>query len=322
MIPAPVTVCGVQTGALRIGSLCIHVDATSAIYLEDLSAIYCTALIDPGTAPAAGLHLTIVESPDLASVAVPADGMILTPNGEMHTEAMLAQTALDGDNPRAKFSVIAENLSADERRIYLVVLLNKILFRLGCIRLHASAVSLDDKVSVFIGDRGAGKSSTCAFLAGQGALILADDDVLMKYDGNSCAVSGCDETMRIMADAELRLFGGLNVPVQLFGGVPKKQIATAERFATEPYVDHGLDRMFFSSVGERFSVRRLTPGHVVMRLMSTLIPSNRFAGASDHEQTLDYLAGVAGRVTAYELTLSRDFKGLDCLLAFLKGDGN
>ncbi len=311
-----------RTGALRIGSLCVHVDATCDIYLEDLAAIYCTALLDTRGSPSAGLYLSIVDAPGPPPVRVPVDGMILTPDGGLHTEAMFAQTALEGGVPRAQFTVFAQDLTPDERQIYLVVLLNKILFRMGYMRLHASAVALDDKVSVFIGDRGAGKSSTCAFLAGRGALVLADDDVFLNYNGKTCAVSGCDETMRIMADAEAQLFGRLDVPATLFGGIPKKQIATADRFAAEPYVDHDLDRMFFSRVGASYSVRPLTPGHVVMRLMNTLIPSNRFAGAGDHAQTLDYLADIAGKVDAYELTLSRDFTGLDRLFTFLKGVGN
>ncbi len=304
-------------GAFRVGSLCVHADATRDVYLEDFSSFFAAEIQDPRDVPSAGMYLTIVEAPGPSPIAVPNDGMVITAAGEIHTEAMFAQTGHEDGVPIARVTVFAENLNLDERRIYLVVLLNKLLFRLGYMRLHSSAVALDGKVNVFIGDRGAGKSSICAFLAGRGGLVLADDDVMLHYGGDVCVVSGCDETMRIMADTERHLFGRLDAPVEMFGGKPKKQIMTAERFSIEPYVDHALDRMFFPRVGESFSVMRVTPSRVVMRLMNSLVLYNRFAGAGDHKQTLDYLADVAARINAYELTLSPDFSDLEQLQAFL-----
>ncbi len=307
-----------STGTLRLGSLVIHVDAPRPIYLEDLAAIYGVPLHDAGDVQFAGLHLEIVEVPGPPSVEVPPDGMVITPDGTLHTEAMFAQTALGGGESRVRLTVLTTALREDKRHMYLVVLLNKIFFWMGYTRLHASAISLDGKGSIFIGDRGAGKSSICAYLAGRGGLVLADDDVMLHYDGNSCAVSGCDETMKFMDDAEKHLFGRLDVPVADFGGIPKKEIVTAERFATEPYVNHGLDRIFYPRVGEGFAVKRMSSSQLVMRLMSTLVQANRFAGAQDPALTLGYVVDVADQVAAYELNLSRDFDGLDQLFGFLK----
>lgn len=303
------------SGFLRFGSLGVVVDAPRRVYLEDLEAIYCTPLTD--RASPALVNIEIVEAFGSLPVKVPPDGMVITPEGALHTEAMFAQTALGGDEPRVRLTVFAAALPENERRVYLFVLLNKILFWLGYLRLHASAVALDGRASVFIGDRGAGKSSICAYLAGRGAVVLADDDVMLNYSGDGCVVSGCDESMRIMGDAEQHLFGHLDVPAVSFGGFLKKEIVTADRFAVAPYVDHELSCMFFPRVGERFAMRRLQSSRVVMRLMKTLVPSNRFAGSRDHAQTLNYLADVAARVPAYDLTLSRDFDGLERLFEFL-----
>lgn len=326
MTPASKTGGARSTGALRIGSLGVHIDAPRPIYLEDLAAIFSTELHRCDDVPATGLHLEIAELSGPPNVKVPPDGIVITPESALYTEAMFAQTALDGSRPHARLNVFVPDLSDDERRIYLVVLLNKILVWMGYTRLHASAISLDGKANVFIGDRGAGKSTICAYLAGRGGLVLADDDVILHHDGNAYAVSGCDETMRIMDDAETHLFGRLDVPARDFSGFAKKEIVTAERFAGEPYIDHNLDRMFFPRVGGDFSVKRLSSGQLVMRLMSALaggarwrpVPASRFAAAQDHARTLSYIADVADRVSAYELTLSRDFVGLDRLFEFLK----
>lgn len=317
-------------GALRIGSLGVHVDAPRRIYLEDLAAINSTALHDTGDVPSVGLHLEIVEQSGSPRVEVRAGEIIITPEGGLHTEAMSAKTDLDGSAPRARLTVYDPDLSEGERRVYLVVLLNKILFWMGYTRLHASAISLDGMTNVFIGNRGAGKSTICAYLAGCGGLVLADDDVMLRYDGSSYAVSGCDETMRIMDDAEKHLFGRLDVTARDFSGFAKKEIVTADRFVAEPYVDHGLDRMFFPSVGEAFAIKRLSSSRLVMRLMSTLagsarwlpVPASRFAGAQDNARTMSYAVDIADRVAGYELTLSRDFDGLDRLFKFLESGSN
>ncbi len=307
-------------GALRLGRLCIHISAPSQVYLEDLAAIYAATLHDLDKVPSAELHLDIFEDPERPNVEIPPDGLVIVPPGELYTEAMFTRTTFGDGSPRVRLTVMDTTLRMDRRHMYLVVLLNKIFFQMGYIRLHSSAVSLDGKANAFIGERGAGKSTTCAYLAGRGGLILADDDVMMRYDGNSVLVSGCDERMRVMPDTEEHLFGRLDIQLQEFGGFLKKEIRTADRFSTQPYVDHGLNRIFFPRVGEKFSIKILPPSQLIMRLMSILVPVNRFAGPSDHSKTLQMLTDIAGRVSVYDLTLSRDFKDLDHLFDFLKSD--
>lgn len=296
---------------LRIGSLRVEVDAPHDLYSRDFAEIFSTVLRRPNDELPAGLHVDVVEDPGSSPVVVPPDGLVITAEGTLHTEAIDALTMLEGDTPRARFTVHKVDLTDEERRIYLVVLLNKILFWIGYVRQHASAVALDGAASIFVGDRGAGKSSTCAYLAGRGALVLADDDVMIRRDGKAFTVSGCDETMRIMVDAERRLFGHLDAPALDFGGIPKKQITTADHFRIAPFADYPLKRIFFPRIGEAFVADRLPPSRVAMRLLHTMAPSNRFAGTLDHARALGYVTDLAARVPAYALTLTRDYGGLD-----------
>ena len=82
----------------------------------------------------------------------------------LHTEAMDVLASLESDAPRARFTVHKVNLPDEERRIYLVVLLNKILFWMGYVRQHSSAVSLDGRASMFVGDRGQAKAVSVPIL--------------------------------------------------------------------------------------------------------------------------------------------------------------
>lgn len=306
-----------STGALRLGQLCVHLDAPQRFYLEDLSEIYWTKLHPLDTVPRAELTLEIVEAPGRPSVKVPEDSLVIASNGDLYTETMFAEISWDDGPPRVKLTILDTTLRKDRRHMYLVVLLNKIFFRMGYVRLHASAIVVNGATNVFIGDRGAGKSSICAYLAGRCGLILADDDVMMHYDGTSCLVSGCDERMRIMPDTEAYLFGQIDVEARKFGGFMKKEIVTADRFETMPYVDHRLTRVFFPKVGDDFAITPLSASQLVMRLMTTLVSANRFAGVMDHAQTLKTLSDIADRVSTYDVTLSRDFTGLDRLFEFL-----
>ena len=120
-----------------------------------------------------------------------------------------------------------------------------------------------------------------------------------------------------MEDAERRLFGHLVAPALDFGGIPKKQIATANYFTIAPYVDYPLDRIFFPRIGEAFELNRLPSSRVAVLLLNSMAPSNRFSGPQDHRSALGYVSELAARVPAYALTLTRDYHGLDRLFEHL-----
>jgi hypothetical protein len=50
-----------------------------------------------------------------------------------------------------------------------------VLHQRSILPLHASAVAVDDGCVAFLGDKGAGKSTTAAFLSAQGRAVVADD---------------------------------------------------------------------------------------------------------------------------------------------------
>ena len=62
-----------------------------------------------------------------------------------------------------------------------------ILFRKGLIPLHASGIIKNDKVILFTGDSGAGKSTTIAQLALRGYKIFTDDICVIGKDGKGTA---------------------------------------------------------------------------------------------------------------------------------------
>ena len=61
--------------------------------------------------------------------------------------------------------------------------LGLILFQRGYFLLHGSAVDVGGRALVFVGEPGAGKSTTAAAFARQGAPLLSDDMVCIQLDG-------------------------------------------------------------------------------------------------------------------------------------------
>ena len=67
-----------------------------------------------------------------------------------------------------------------------------LLHQRGILTLHASAVRIGDKVAVFVGDKGAGKSTTAAAALARGHELVTDDLLAVGFDDpkRPCAIPG------------------------------------------------------------------------------------------------------------------------------------
>ncbi len=85
--------------------------------------------------------------------------------------------------------LIVETTQTDEHVISLFTLseaLGLILFQKGYFLLHGSAIRLGDAGVVFIGEPGAGKSTTVAAFAGKGYSVISDDMVCIRLGMSGC----------------------------------------------------------------------------------------------------------------------------------------
>src|SRR5699024_9092648 len=90
--------------------------------------------------------------------------------------------------------------------VHLAVVFHKILFLLDRIVLHAAAVRVAGRVALFIGDRGAGKTTTALALTRAGGTVLGEDHIILRRSGDGFVVSGCDERWRVDARTERHFF--------------------------------------------------------------------------------------------------------------------
>jgi hypothetical protein len=200
---------------------------------------------------------------------------------------------------------VAPGFSPYEVRVHLTVALNKALLYVGVVRLHAAAVEFAGRVDVFIGGRGAGKTSVSLALASAGGTILGEDGVIVRNREGRFTVSGADGTLRVLPDTEAHFFRTpLDITPQLFGGLQKKEMRVADRFAALPHVDRPLERLFFVRVGHDLRMQPLSQRATVVRLLETIRDDHRFGEGQDSSDILHYLSNLARAVPAFDLELS------------------
>jgi hypothetical protein len=314
-------------GIIRFGSLTARLACDGPPRGEDVARIFGTSLKPPSPDLLASVELEIAlaDRPRESWPSrprVPEDGMVLRhagPRPEIHTEALAARLDLTRSPAHAEVAVLAPDLPPFDLSVHLAVVLHKLLLLMDRVVLHAAAVRLAGRVSVFLGDKGAGKSTVALRLARAGGTVLGEDHLVLKRSARGFRVSGCDERSRVDARTERHFFPEpLAAEPADFAGTLKKEVPAASVFASEPYTDRPADLVFFSRVGTSFRIRPLSRGAALLRLVQAAGRLQRFVDATDHGRFLGMLSAFVPTVSAYQLDLSDDLRQLDRLVGFLQ----
>jgi hypothetical protein len=199
---------------------------------------------------------------------------------------------------------------------------HKILLLLGRMYLHAGAVRLGSRVSVFVGDKGTGKSTVCLALARAGATVLADDHVLLTRARNRYLVSGCLPSARVTSKTETWLFDEpLSIPPEDVGGLPKKEFPIAQFFHAEPHRDRSIHCLFFLQGSDRLELAPLSPPEALRRLVQQTAWSHPLVDGADQARYLHYLADLVTGVPAVTLGLGPNLDDLAELAPLLAHAG-
>jgi hypothetical protein len=165
-----------------------------------------------------------------------------------------------------------------------------------------------------VGDKGAGKSTSCLALARGGGTVLGEDQVTLSRSGGTFLVSGNDQRSRVTEHTERHFFAApLPVAPRDFAGTMKKEIAMKDYFKSEPFRDYAPGRLIFPKVTGTFSLVPLSSQAALRRMMGYNGHFQRFGSARDQLDFLDFLSGFVAGVSCWELTLGNDLRDLDTL---------
>jgi len=235
------------------------------------------------------------------------------------TDALHAELALNERPVDIRLRVLRDDVPFPAMCVHFGVVVHKILFHLDRVILHAAAVEVDGEVCLFVGDKGAGKSTTCLALARAGGTVLGEDQVVLQKSPTGFLVSGGDDRSRVTERTEHHFFlAPLAVAPKDYAGTMKKEVRMGDFFRSEPFRDFPARRLLFPQVTGRFELRRLKSQPALLRLMAYNGHFQRFEGARDQAAFLDFLAGFIATVSCWDLTLSDDLTELEVLAEKLR----
>ena len=106
-----------------------------------------------------------------------------------------------------------------------------ILLLRGTFSFHASAIGIDGKSVMLVGDTGTGKSTTAAAFAKLGYPVLSDDLVVLRDDGEKCWIQPAFPIVRLWAKSVAALFGRADALPEIVPNHPiwNKQYLNLER---------------------------------------------------------------------------------------------
>lgn len=207
---------------------------------------------------------------------------------------------------------------------FLGLVMSLVLERRGILCLHASAVSIDGKAAIFLGDKGAGKSTTCATLLARGHVPVTDD--LVAVDGAPGAVPlvrpGFD-SMKLWPDTVEALALGEDAGDRLIHpSVTKVQKRMRTPMAPAPVPMGGLFVLRRDAGIAAPAVRRLPPHEALQMVL-------RYTFMARYGETRlgrEHLAGhmkrcgaVVAGVPVYDLMVPADLTRLGDLAKTIEG---
>jgi hypothetical protein len=189
----------------------------------------------------------------------------------------------------------------------------------GRVPLHASAVVVRDRALLFVGDAGAGKSTTAAAFATLGHAVLSDDIVAVMQTARGPAACPAYPRLSLWADSASALLGGPALP------------AYSETY-DKGYLDLEAAGLAFrhdpAPIDAVFVLEPLAPGAAAPALRPLAardrllaLVANSYGGylldARLRAEEFDSLSRLAAQVPVAGLALGRDLAGVAAACAAL-----
>jgi hypothetical protein len=307
---------------LRFGSWWGRLAFDHPEYLEAVRSIFGAELYPPAPpgepAPHFDCEILGPEHGDpTPGAVVPPAGMLLRSDGPLRivtTEALHVELRLDSIPTMLRIWVRRSELPTGRLHFHFSVVFHKILFLMDRMVLHGAAVRWEDTVNLFIGEKGAGKSTICLALARAGATVLGEDRLVLRRSEGKFLVSGGDERSRLTERTEQHFFAEpLGVPFRDFAGTPKKEIRLGDYFQSRPFEDYPPGRLFFPAITGRLRVAPLKSQPALLRMMGHTAHFHHFVGPVDQRRFFEFLADFVATIPAYQAELSSNLEELDQL---------
>lgn len=309
-----------RTERLRLGSLDCRISAGDPRYGSMLASVFGTSLEAVDASVPSLAEIVIDEAGD--PPAVPADRLTVCRRADgfdLETDPLVARVITGSSVSRIFFTVRQPGMREDWLAFHFWLVTNRLLLILNRIVLHAAALQFCGRVYLFAGPKGAGKSTLSVALARAGAVLLAEDHILLTRAAGEYLVSGVNARMRVTEKTERHFLPGrLTMKPILVSGTPKKEFPARDLFTVRAHEDFRPDALFFNRVGRRFHAAPLSKRDALLRLMKNTADLQRFSAAPDYAEYLEFLSTLANRLPAFDLEVKDSLEDLGELVEYLR----
>ena len=194
----------------------------------------------------------------------------------------------------------------------------------GLLVLHASAVDLGGRGAVFLGKKGAGKSTTVAAFIARGHRLLADDVLAFDFPAAAepCILPGFPQ-LKLVNDAASRLVldGAVDMPPPI-PDFPKRQRRLTGRFSHATVAPH---RIYMLARGESAAITPLSAQDALGALLwfsfASLFKRRHMPlGTAQVSRHLAQCAALAGLARVARLEAPGDLDRLDEVVRLVEND--
>ncbi len=307
---------------VRLGNLQCTVTSPHERYAAMLADAYGTSVLPDAGGPEPMPDVRISIRDDVPSPREPSGDRLIVRRVDgacrLESDPMTCIVRAGAAPCEVSVAVHDPTLRRDWLTYHFSILFNRALLLLDRVILHAAALAYRGSVSLFVGPKGAGKSTVSVALARAGAEVLGEDRLLARRVGGRTLVSGCNGRMRVTAKTERHFLDG-ELPSEAFDAseVPKKEFPAARFFIARPHEERSVDRLFLLHAGDRFAIRPLGGRDALLRAMAATASMLRFHDRADYADFLSRLGDVLGPLPAHDLELSPHLDDLDRLVEFL-----
>lgn len=201
----------------------------------------------------------------------------------------------------------------------------RILAHEGALVLHASAVAIDGKVAIFLGETGAGKSTLSACLHQAGHQLLGDDAIIISHNAGCFFAEPVYPSLRLFPDAVSALFGD-DADVSAMAHYSDKQRVAIQAASTLPDSPLPIGAIFLLSGdpdADAIAVRRPGAAQACIAALEQSFSLDPEDGARAAKR-LAVASQLIENVETFELDYPNGYDRLDevrgLIIACMKGD--
>lgn len=165
--------------------------------------------------------------------------------------------------------LVNPNTGIDESILKALILcpaLSILLHQRGNLVLHAGAVNINDSAVAFLGNNGAGKSTSMLAFNKKGYPIITDDSLCLKFENGKPIVSPSYSRLKIRPDVITHMYGNSCSLPKTHIYSEKYSYFTEDNFSNNQLI---LKNLYYIEKGDELSINTLNPIDSLIRLVKS-----------------------------------------------------